>query len=251
MLQFDRSEFRYSPYPLAVIQPALETSFYDELVRSFPSEELFGKLPKYDYKLSLSEKTNRSTYLKFIETTPAWRRLYGWVKSEAFIRQVVAFLVSRDVDLDLDEYFTPSGERLRIALGKIMRGQIPSGPGRLRTRFEFSVLRADGGEVAPHTDTPRKIITLVMSMITADEWPLEFGGGLEIDRATDPSYAFNWNNRIVPWDKMEAVETIPFRPNQCMIFVKTFNSLHSVRPMTQRGSTALRKTITIVIEKDD
>jgi hypothetical protein len=35
-----------------------------------------------------------------------------------------------------------------------------------------------------------------------------------------------------------------------MIFVKTFNSLHSVRKMTQHGSSALRKTVTIVIEKD-
>lgn len=251
MLQFNECEFRYSPYPLAVIRPALEPSFYDELVRSFPSEELFGKVPKYDYKLSLSEKFNREAYMKFVESTPPWRRLHSWIKTESFIRSVVEFLASRNVDLDLDDYFMPRGKRLRTALGKIARGEIPTGPGRLRTRFEFSVLRADGGEVAPHTDTPRKIITLVMSMIAPGEWPLEFGGGLEIDRATDPAYAFNWANRMVPWDKMEAVETVPFVPNQCMIFVKTFNSLHSVRPMTQHGSKALRKTITIVIEKDD
>jgi hypothetical protein len=58
-------------------------------------------------------------------------------------------------------------------------------------------------------------------------------------------------NRIVPWDKVEVVDTIPFLPNQCMIFVKTFNLLQSVRKMTQRGSSALRKSVTIVIEKDD
>jgi hypothetical protein len=29
------------------------------------------------------------------------------------------------------------------------------------------------------------------------------------------------------------------------------NSLHSIRKMTQHGSSALRKTVTIVIEKDD
>ena len=251
MLQFANSQFRYSPYPLAVIRPALDPEFYAELVRTFPGEELFGKLPKYDYKLSLSEKINRDAYRRFIDGTPAWRRLHGWIKSEDFIRAVVRFLAAQNVDLDLDEYFTPTGKRLAIALGKVARGQIPSGPGRLRTRFEFSVLRADGGEVAPHTDTPRKIITLVVSMIAPGEWPVEFGGGLEIDRAIDDAYAFNWKNRIVPWDSMQAVETIPFVPNQCMIFVKTFNSLHSVRPMTQAGSKALRKTITIVIEKDD
>jgi hypothetical protein len=44
---------------------------------------------------------------------------------------------------------------------------------------------------------------------------------------------------------------IPFLPNQRVIFVKTFKSLHSVRKMTQHGPSALRKTATIVIEKDD
>jgi hypothetical protein len=36
-----------------------------------------------------------------------------------------------------------------------------------------------------------------------------------------------------------------------MIFVKTFNSLHSVRNMTQHGSPAVHRTVTSVIEKGD
>jgi hypothetical protein len=56
---------------------------------------------------------------------------------------------------------------------------------------------------------------------------------------------------MVPWDKIEVLDTIPFVPNQCTVFVKTFNSLHSVRKMKEKGSDALRKTVTIVIEKDE
>ena len=88
-------------------------------------------------------------------------------------------------------------------------------------------------------------------MIREGEWDPRFGGGLQINRATDNAYAFNWRNRIVPWDEVEVGDTIPFLPNQCMIFVKTFNSLRSILKMIQHGSTALRKTMTIVIEKDD
>jgi hypothetical protein len=44
---------------------------------------------------------------------------------------------------------------------------------------------------------------------------------------------------------------VPFVPNQCTVFVKTHNSLHSVREMTQKGSRALRKSVTIVIERVD
>ncbi|MGN6720494.1 MAG: hypothetical protein ACTHLX_24275 [Candidatus Binatia bacterium] len=113
------------------------------------------------------------------------------------------------------------------------------------------MFKADGGEVAPHTDTPKKIITLVLSMIREGEWDTRFGGALQINRATDNAYAFNLNNRIVPWDKVEVVDIISFVPNQCIIFVKTFNSLHSVRKMTQHDSSALRKTVTITIQKDD
>ncbi|MFO1072602.1 MAG: hypothetical protein U1E17_07945 [Geminicoccaceae bacterium] len=38
---------------------------------------------------------------------------------------------------------------------------------------------------------------------------------------------------------MEPLETYAFEPNQCVLFVKTFNSWHCVRPMTGQAS-ALR-----------
>ena len=130
----------------------------------------------------------------------------------------------------------------------IRNGRFPSTAPRLRSRFEFSVLKADGGEVAPHTDTPKKIITLVQTMIKDGEWNPAIGGGLDVNRTTDSTYAFNWKNKMVPWDKIEVLDTIPFVPNQCTVFVKTFNSLHAVSPMRGIGSPVMRKTLTINIE---
>jgi hypothetical protein len=49
---------------------------------------------------------------------------------------------------------------------------------------------------------------------------------------------------------MEVLDTYEFTANQAVIFVKTFNSWHSVRPMTGRDSNALRKTLTINIERN-
>jgi len=250
MFQLQNCEIRYSPYPLLVVKPAMEPSFYDELVRTFPQENLFGKIDKYDYKLSLSEKAAPENYAAFIKNTPSWNRFHAAVKSEAFIRSVVDFLKSRNLDPGVDEHLKSRSSQWVSGLKKMARGQPPTGAGRLKTRFEFSVLRADGGEVPPHTDTPRKIITIVMSMVGDGEWPQEFGGGLDINRPLDDNFAYNWNNRIVPWEKVEKIDTVPLVPNQCMIFLKTFNSLHSVRRMTQTGSKALRKTVTIVIERD-
>jgi hypothetical protein len=46
---------------------------------------------------------------------------------------------------------------------------------------------------------------------------------------------------------MEVIDTYEFMPNQGVVFIKTFNSWHSVRPMTGPDAGALRKTLTINI----
>jgi len=250
MLNFENVRMRYEPYPLAVIKPAIDPAFYGELVANFPDISLFDVLEKYPYKLSLSEKFAPANYARFLRENEPWGRFHAWVKSDAFIQTIVNSLKANHVDLALDEAFEDLPTKLKRHGRSWLHGHLPRPAMKLRSRFEFSVLKADGGEVAPHTDTPRKVITLVISMIGEGEWPVEIGGGLNVNRAADPSYAYNWKNRVVPWESIEVVETIPFVPNQCIIFVKTFNSLHSVRRMTETGSDLLRKTITIVIERD-
>ena len=250
MLSFDSVRMRREPYPLAVIKPAIDPAFYGELVANFPDISLFDGLEKYPYKLSLSEKFAPANYARFLRQNEPWGRFHAWVKSDAFIHTIVNFLKANHVDLSLDEAFEDFPTKLKRHGRSWLRGQLPRPAMKLRSRFEFSVLKADGGEVAPHTDTQRKVITLVISMIGEGEWREEIGGGLDVNRATDPRYAYNWKNQIVPWESIEVVETIPFIPNQCIIFVKTFNSLHSVRRMPKTDSDLLRKTITIVIERD-
>lgn len=247
MLSFKASEIRYEPYPLFVLRPAMDPALYDQLSASFPAPDLFTTLDHY-HKQTLSEKYNSENYHRFIEETPIWKRFHAWVKSDEFIRQTVDFLMANHVDLELKRCFEPASRRFKREL---KHGKFPTRPPRLTSRFEFSSLKADGGEVAPHTDTPKKIITLVLSMIREGEWDPSFGGNLDVNRTADPAFAFNFTDRQVPWDRIEVIESIPFLPNQCMVFVKTFNSLHSVRKMTQTGSDALRKTVTIVIEKRD
>ena len=57
-------------------------------------------------------------------------------------------------------------------------------------------------------------------------------------------------NRLAGFEDMEVLDTYEFTANQAVIFVKTFNSWHSVRPMTGRDSNALRRTLTINIERN-
>lgn len=251
MLNYNKVEMRYEPYPLAVLRPAFDADQYNQLADSFPDESLFGTLTKFPYKLSLSEKWAPENYARFLRETKVWNDFHSFVKSEDFIRQTIEFLKSNHVDLPLGEAFETGSQKMKRIAKSIGRGNLPSRGLKLRSRFEFSSLKADGGIVEPHTDAPQKVITLVFSMIRNGEWKTEYGGGLDINRAKDNRYAYNWLNKVVPWDAIEVVDTVPFVPNQCTVFVKTHNSLHSVREMKEKGSKALRKSVTVVIERDE
>ncbi len=110
------------------------------------------------------------------------------------------------------------------------------------------MLPADGGHILPHTDSPSKIVTLIVSMLHEEEWNSAFGGGTDVNRPKDVHLSFNQLNDQANFEEMTVLDTFEFTPNQAVIFVKTFNSWHSVRPMTGKGSGAMRKTLTINIE---
>ena len=246
---YDNAEFRYRPFPIALVRPILPEDQYARFVAEYPPLKLFasyGELGKQGVKYTLSERENAGEYDRFVQSSPLWRSFHGWIKSDDFIYQALAMLRQRGIDLGYE----------RISRGKRMVRQLRAAFGgrwshrfdRLAARFEFSALPADGGEVVPHTDAPSKIVTMAVSMAAPGEWSPEFGGGLDINRPKDEHLDFNQMNRLAGFDDMEVVDTFDFRENQAVIFVKTFNSWHSDRPMSGKGSTALRRTLTIVIE---
>jgi hypothetical protein len=158
----------------------------------------------------------------------------------------VQALKQHRVDTGLDRPL--HGAKLaRKVLQNLKKGRLGTGQPRLNARFEFSMLPADGGSVIPHTDAPGKFITLVVSMLREGEWDPACGGGTDVNKPKDPALTYNELNRQAEFGEMEILDTFAFEPNQAVIFVKTFNSWHSVRPMTGANG-AMRKTLTINIE---
>lgn len=251
MLQFADAEFRYEPYPIGVIKSPMDDDLYRELVHNYPPIELFAHLPKVGHKYVLSEKFNEDNYHRFVKQTPIWRRLHEFIKGDSFIQAVDAMLQDNSIDVGLSRKSFSGVKKMRRAQKDLVRGRLPRIPPGLRSRFEFSMLPADGGYILPHTDTPKKLITLIVSTLENGEWDPAFGGGTEVNRARNPRQSYNWLNENVPFEDVETLHTFEFRPNQCIVFVKTFNSLHCVRPMTGQGSPAMRKTLTINIEQDE
>ena len=60
--------------------------------------------------------------------------------------------------------------------------------------------------------------------------------------------AYNKLNNQADFEDMEVLRTYDFTPNRAVVFVKTFNSWHSVRPMRGGSSKTMRRTPTINIE---
>ncbi len=246
-LLFDHLRFRYEPYPIGIARPVFDDALYAELVERYPPLGAFAYLPKVGHKYSLSEKFNGDAYHRFLRSEPLWRDFHGWIKSEAFLVEVMDVLRAHGIDLGYQTQ-PPAGRRLLKSLKRVLRPSQKPRTRRLSARFEFSMLPADGGSVLPHTDLPSKIVTIIVAMVAPGEWDPAIGGGTDVNRPFDPRQIFNRLNARGRFEDMETLETYPFQPNQAVMFVKTFNSWHSVRPMTGAGSKAMRKTLTINIE---
>lgn len=246
VFSYDHLQFRYEPFPIGIAKPAIAEDLYRELVTGYPPQELFAYLPKVGHKYSLSEKYNGGGYAQFVRSHAPWRELHAWIKSDRFIPTVMETLKAHHIDLG--HKHLSDAKRALKAVRHLARARSRPLPPRLSTRFEFSMLPADGGYIMPHTDSPTKIVTLIVSMAGDGEWNPAFGGGTDVNRPKDVRLAFNQINAQAGFDEMEVLDTFEFTPNQIVLFVKTFNSWHSVRPMTGTGSPLMRKTLTINIE---
>lgn len=246
MIEFNlqNARFDYEPYPICYIPNFLKPELYAELAATYPARELFHYSTNIGVKYSLSELNQPENYYRFFKGAPAWQAFFAHVKSPEFVAQVAQFLKEHHIDLRLDDfaYVKSLRYRRRDPWRRIFNTQV------IRSRFEFSSMSAAGGGIMPHTDAPNKLVTLVVSMIRNGEWDeAAWGGGTSMVMPKDRRRIYNQFNKYMPFEEVEPVRTFPFQPNQCVLFIKTYNSWHSVQPMTG-PENALRKTLTVNIE---
>jgi hypothetical protein len=246
MIDFNlqNARFDYEPYPICFIPDFLEPGLYRELAASYPARELFHYSTNIGVKYSLSELNNAGQYYAFLKAHPRWQEFFELVKSAAFVGRIAQFLKEHHIDLKLDDfrYERSLGYRRRGPIRRMLNTRV------IRSRFEFSAMPASGGSILPHTDAPNKLVTLVVSFIQDGEWDEPaWGGGTSMVLPKDRTRVYNHHNKYMPFEEIDVIKTFPFNPNQCVLFIKTYNSWHSVQPMTGPES-ALRKTLTINIE---
>lgn len=248
-LDFSALTLRYRPFPIGLARPIMDDGLYAQFVDGFPSPDRFDDyayLGNPGAKLTLSEKENPKKYRDFVLSHPLWRDFYAWIKSPAFPYYIIDVLKQHHVDLGYRHL--SAWKRLFKVLGDGGINSFIRNP-PLRSRFEFSILRGDGGHLPPHTDAPSKVATIIVSIARDGEWDPRWGGGTDIDEPRNDAQAFNQMNEVTGFETMNVLDTFAFEPNQAIVFVKTFNSWHAVRPITAGDGQSLRRTLTINIER--
>ncbi len=245
---FSNLKLRYRPYPIGVAKNLIESSVYKDMVRDWPQTDLFLYMPRLGNKYALSEKFHAKQYHAFIKNSPVWKTFYKWIKSEDFIYSVMDVLFEHGIDLG---YRRPANKWKYFYknLKSIIKRQPPKRGARLNARFEFQMMPETGGHIFPHTDTASKFVTIVVSMTEA--WDKTVGGGTDVNQPKDITKDFNWLNRQASFEEMDVVDTFEFEPNQGVIFVKTFNSWHSVRPMVGANPDNMRRSLIINLTRAD
>jgi hypothetical protein len=222
MLSFEQLQFRREPYVIGCASDVMDPALYTELEKSFPPLALFKSFGEVNRKWSLSSVNNPDQYAAFLASCEPWVRFHRYVKTE-LLGQLTTVLRQHDVTWRAPHMT------------------------KLKTRWEFSLLPADGGCLRPHTDIPSKLLTVVLSMrpIGDETWLPEWGGGTDVLRPTGETPPDDYKADL---SAFEVVHTYPYVPNQAVVFVKSKDSWHSVGPITGPAG-ALRRTVTINVER--
>jgi len=246
MINYANLHFDYEPYPIGVARPAIDEATYRELVENLPPLDLYEYKPDKGGKYSLSQVNNPRQYRRFLAGSPPWQAFYRFIKSPDFITGALDMLQRNGFDLGLPA--PGAAERIYLAARALKRGNpIPHFP-RLKARFEFSAMPVTGGNILPHTDHPKKLVTMVIPLLREGEWNKAWGGGTSVVWPKDKAKLFNRMNAYLDFADTECLKTFEFEPNQCLVFIKTNNSWHAVWPMTGDDPAVLRNTLTINIE---
>ena len=226
MFNWTNVSVRAEPFPVFYIRDLLPASMYCQLADTFPLLSLFRYRDNLGNKYLLTEAEG-DAYFDFVATHTAWQQLYNEIKSNDFQSQVISFL--------------------RSHLGNALNDF----PGGLTSRFEFSALPTDGGSQRPHTDSPRKVVSIVLSLMREGEWDQDWGGGTSLCRPKDQTMHSNYSNQYLDFCDVEVIDTLPFVPNAGVMFAKTDVSWHCVTPIKLSGKTAMRKTVAISLYHED
>ncbi len=194
------------------VENLVEKNLFENLREKFPNEEYFSE--HNDFAKSLDDENEK--FQSFLETCEEWKEFINKLNTNQFFKDLKKIFKLKNVyynDSDLKR-FIPSYKKVKLS-------------------FCFNISK-QGGFSLPHTDSSRKLVSLVYFFVS-DEWNINNGGEVNLYKPIKPEHEENWRNVRIHKDNLEKLKTIIPVPNKIYGFKKSKNSYHSVEPVKEIG----------------
>ena len=217
------------PFCIFRVKDYLPRAVYERLRESFPDDR--HMTAGADGKRFFGSRDSPARFTEFRRSNPAWNALFAVFESRHFIRSVRTALFD---DLAKARSEVMRKRWLVLPPGQLRRlcrpiGNWPPVNRKIElvsTDFQFSSLDP-GVSIAPHTDVPRKLVS-IMLYFPDPEWEGALGGGTEFYRPLDDKLESNWENTNVEFEQVTKFFRADFQANHLVGFVKSASSYHGV-----------------------
>ncbi len=241
----DKSQVKFEPYPYIVIHDALPLDLYKELSKTYVSDDYLKST------LNIEEYENNKRYQvsakDYFYSDGLWEEFIKYHTSQEFFKEVVELFGE-----DVIKKYHPS---LNKKFPNLMKS-----PVKIRDKSDTSVaipldvqpginspVTEESSVIGPHVDNKKEIYAGLLYM-RLDEDDSE-GGDLEIYRHLDDiPLTEKFDRKARPsLDKLELVDTVPYRKNMFALFINSNVSFHGVTPrqITEHN----RRLVNIIAEK--
>jgi hypothetical protein len=213
------------PFCFFCVDDYLPRDLYESLLESFPEGSSYSY--NAEGKMGFRSSEDPEEIARFGAAHPEWQQLVDFFGSDEFVYDAKATLADGLVSArGLPGRKPWLNCTHRDVPGNWLRYQLQE---PVRTTHQFSLLPS-GGAVRPHSDAPRKLVSLLLYFRDSD-WQDAWGGGTEFYVPLDPEKARRWRpTDRIPFDEFEVVATSEFRGNRLAGFVRSHDSYHGVQP---------------------
>jgi len=217
--QIANAQVRPYPFPHFYLQPVFPEAFYRRVLETMPDTEALTPINEYGTVGRIDEKTGEMVKSGFEPRYLADLQVLE-------VEEQASFGEASDTWHSIGAWLL--GTRFRdLIIGKFMPGirERFGANARLVTSVEARFVRdMTDYSIMPHTDTPKKLVSLLFYM-PADDSMSALGTSVYVPK--DPALRCDGKKRH-PFEQFRKVTTAGFLPNSLFAFLKTDQAFHGV-----------------------
>ena len=216
----NKTEFNQR-HKLLIIDNFLDENLYDDLIKNFPNFSALEKINKNNFTLnSGNEDTNENQlFNEKMNLNPIWKDFINDLNSNDFFNELKRIYKLKFLYFDKEKNNFKRYFRFKFLTRTFNLFN--------KVHFEFTFNCKSAGDGKPHTDVPKKIISIVLFMLDIN-WVNEFGGSVLILKPKKLSNENNWDNRSIDFDECYILKKIDYIKNRLYAFKKSKNSYHAI-----------------------